>query len=99
MGINLQTETLITLSQAAALLPRDRRGKRVHVETIRRWIRSGRSGSRLEALKMGNKWVTSIEALERFGNPPREDRKARARRFPTSSRYRRAEDELDGRGC
>ena len=99
MGINLQTETLLTLSQAAAILPRDARGKRVHVASIRRWIRNGPPDRRLEALKMGRKWITSVEALQRFGNPPAESRQARVRRFPTSSRYRRSEDELDGRGC
>jgi hypothetical protein len=99
MNIDLQNETLITLAQAAELFPRNAQAKRVHVETLRRWIRRGRRGRKLEALRMGGRWYTSVEALQRFGQPPTESRQSQQRRFPRSSRYRRSENELDRRGC
>jgi hypothetical protein len=67
----LTNETLVTLAEAARHIPA-RSGKRIHCSTIWRWHAKGvwtRSGRRvrLEALRLGGRVLTSVEALERFG--------------------------------
>jgi hypothetical protein len=69
--INLATEKLITLRQAAALVPPARRGQRCHISTVFRWITCGAKAPdgtaiRLEAIRRPGAWLTSAEALERF---------------------------------
>lgn len=64
--IDLKTETKLSLSQAAKLVPPTRQDKQVHVSTIVRWILRGVRGVRLEAVRVGGRWVTTHEALERF---------------------------------
>jgi hypothetical protein len=58
--IDISTEKLITLAQAAEKL-------QVSKASITRWIIHGTHGIRLEALKFGAYWRTSEEALQRFG--------------------------------
>jgi hypothetical protein len=63
-------EPLITLRQAAKHFPLTQ-GKGLHMATVFRWIRDGvlgpnRTRIRLEAVKVGSRWLTSIAALERF---------------------------------
>jgi hypothetical protein len=71
MGIDVEHERLIGVSAAARLLPPNRGERPVHPSCILRWITSGvRVGGeivRLEALRLGGRWVTSVEALQRFG--------------------------------
>lgn len=64
----LHDETILTFSEAAARLPLVN-GKRPHASTVWRWARKGIGvqGIKLEALKLGGRFVTSFEALERFG--------------------------------
>ncbi len=69
--IDLTTETLISLSEAARSLPAGRRGRPVSLACIFRWITSGvklPSGAvvRLEGVRLGGRWLTSKEALQRF---------------------------------
>src|SRR6058998_1845316 len=64
--IDLKSETKLSLSQAAAQVPSTRQNKQVHVSTIVRWILRGVCGVRLEAVRVGGRWVTTHEALERF---------------------------------
>ena len=66
-------EQLHTLNQIIKrrIIPPSRSGKRVHVSTLIRWIRQGLKTShgqrvRLEAVRVGGKWATSLEALDRF---------------------------------
>ena len=61
----LQTETVMTFAEAAAKLPR-LNGKRIHTSTLWRWARKGIGGIRLETRRIGSRFVTSIEALDRF---------------------------------
>ena len=61
----LQDESIVTLSEAARSLPRVN-GKSPHASTIWRWARKGLSGIHLETRRIGGRFVTSIEALERF---------------------------------
>jgi hypothetical protein len=71
MSIEIRNETTITLSQAGQLLPPGRRGKRPSLGCVLRWVLEGvrlPSGEvvRLEAIRCGGRWITTIEALERF---------------------------------
>lgn len=59
--IDIHKETLVTLSEAAALLP-----DRPHVSTLHRWRMNGIHGVRLESVQIGRKRYTSQEALARF---------------------------------
>ena len=64
-------ETRITLSQAASRRPGARGCDRIHPATLTRWLLRGvksLSGQlvRLEAERLGCRWVTSEAALSRF---------------------------------
>lgn len=61
----LLTEELLTFTQATKRLPKIG-GKRPHASSIWRWARKGVQGVRLECRKIGGRFVTSAEALERF---------------------------------
>lgn len=41
-------------------------GVRPDKSTVIRWILKGKSGIRLDAVRIGNAWVTSSEAVTRF---------------------------------
>jgi len=68
--IDLTTEETFPLGEAPKYLPRGRGGVRPHFTTLLRWILDGAKGPggrvHLEALRVGGKWVTSKEALQRF---------------------------------
>jgi hypothetical protein len=64
--IDLSSETLLTLAQAARLRPPGRRGRPTHVSTIYRWIARGVRGHKLQAIRLGGALFTSREALQRF---------------------------------
>lgn len=66
MPIDLQSEDVLSLTQAAKTLPRRRRGKKPHVATLYRWAANGLRGVRLETLQVGGTMCTSMEALQRF---------------------------------
>ncbi|NLF06866.1 MAG: DUF1580 domain-containing protein [Pirellulaceae bacterium] len=64
--IDTQTETIITLTEAARLLPRRRAGRPVHVSCLYRWAQIGCRGVRLEIVQIGGTKCTSREAMQRF---------------------------------
>ena len=64
--IDTATEAVLTLAQAAAELPRRRRGRKTHVSTLYRWTVSGCRGVILESIQIGATRATSREALQRF---------------------------------
>jgi hypothetical protein len=69
----LNDETLISLSQAAARFPGHRGAERLHPATLTRWILRGVravDGRRvkLEAIRVGCRWLTSEPALQRFAD-------------------------------
>jgi hypothetical protein len=71
--IDLTTEALISLPEAARLMPPGRRNRPVNLSTILRWVLDGvrlPSGGtvRLQAVRMGGRWLTSKEALQRFAD-------------------------------
>ncbi|WP_162672261.1 DUF1580 domain-containing protein [Gemmata massiliana] len=70
-------ESLLSLSAAARLFPPLRQHAAVRASTIWRWVREGvmtpNGRVKLEAVRVGQSWITSREAVERFiaaQNPP-----------------------------
>ena len=66
--INIATENLLTLPDAAKRLPRRRRDRPVHVSTLYRWISRGVRGVRLEAVQIGGSLYVSQQSLQRFAD-------------------------------
>lgn len=66
MPINLLSEELITLNEAARQCPRRRQGKKPHLSTLYRWATRGSRGVVLETLQTPSGLCTSNEALRRF---------------------------------
>lgn len=64
MAIDINTEELLSLTQATKELPK--LGKRPSVSTLWRWCRVGINGVTMEYLRLGRKIVTSREAMARF---------------------------------
>jgi hypothetical protein len=106
---DILSETTLGLAEAARRLPSYRRGSPVSPSTLWRWITDGvklPGGQmvRLEAARLGGRWLTSVEALARFaaaqtptfgggGSPPEPPPAA-----PTRSRAQRAAEELSKAG-
>lgn len=71
MAINVFEESVLTFAEVARLLPRRRRGRKVHASCIYRWAQAGLKNSsgmtvRLETIQIGGTRCTSKEALQRF---------------------------------
>ena len=69
--IDLTCEQPIPLAEAARLVPPGRSGRKTHLSTLVRWITAGAPGPggqriRLEALRLGGRWVTTCAAIQRF---------------------------------
>ncbi len=60
--IDTANEQLLTLQQAADRMPVSRGGRPVHFATIWRWIKA----RKLEGIRIGDRWLTSVEAIQRF---------------------------------
>ena len=75
------SESVVSLAEAARLLPRRRAGKKPHVSCLYRWTVSGCKGVILESIQIGGTRCTSKEALARFferltyADDPRHDRR------------------------
>ncbi len=65
MAIDITTERLIGLDEAAKLFP-GRDGGTVHPFTVGLYARRGKLGVRLETLLAGPRRCTSLEAVARF---------------------------------
>lgn len=65
MAINIENETIVSLTEATKTLPRVN-GKRPAISTLWRWCRKGLRGVRLEYIRVGRNIATSREALSRF---------------------------------
>jgi hypothetical protein len=68
---DLMAENLVPIAAAVPLIPPSRNAEQTSFSTVWRWITQGvRSPSgdtvRLEALRLGGRWVTSREAIQRF---------------------------------
>ena len=64
--LDIQSEEIISLQEAAGRLPRRRGGKKPHVATLYRWSQQGCQGIRLEVCQIGGTRCTSVQALQRF---------------------------------
>jgi len=64
--MSLENERLIDFAEAARNLPRTSAGRHMSVKTVYRWAAHGIKGVRLEAVKVGARWMTSVEACWRF---------------------------------
>jgi hypothetical protein len=92
--LDITRESTLSLAQAANLLPPGRGGAQPTLGCVLRWILKGAkspSGEpvRLEAIRLGGRWLTSREALQRFaerltpsldGEPPAAPRTVGQRR-------------------
>jgi Protein of unknown function (DUF1580) len=65
MPIDILSEDVITLDEAAKLIP-GRDGGTAHPFTVASWTRAGRRGVVLESLLCGPRRCTSKQALQRF---------------------------------
>jgi uncharacterized protein DUF1580 len=97
--IDISTEKPLPLEEATSLIPPARRGKRTHFSTLVRWIKNGvlnPYGERvhLEAIRLGGRWMTSREALQRFAErlTPATDRPLRETPRTPTTRQRRSEE-------
>src|SRR5262245_48800337 len=69
--IDVTGQDVLTLCQASRILPPGRNGAQPHLGTLLRWILKGARKSdgslvRLEAIRFGNKWLTSRAAINKF---------------------------------
>ena len=64
--IDLESEELVCLADAAAFFPRRRGGKRPSFTTIWRWVTAGVNGIKLEAIRCGSTLCTTRPAVVRF---------------------------------
>ena len=96
--INVGAEALLSLNAAARIMPAGRNGSACSLGAVLRWVLCGsRSPSgelvRLEAIRMGGRWLTSREALQRFAErlTPSLDGEAAPTPRTTRQRQRAAE--------
>lgn len=80
--IDITTETLICIGDAAAMVPSCRQGKKTSTATIWRWISKGHGGIKLESIKRPGGTLTSREAVQRFLNAISEPREPAPRQRP-----------------
>jgi hypothetical protein len=97
--IDISVETVLTFTEAAARLPRRRRGKKPHIATLYRWAERGLKGVRLETIQVGGTCCTSIEALQRFFNGLAKPRSETSQTLPQYSRTRLRQIEQAEREC
>src|SRR5262245_11402929 len=64
--LDISNEDLITLDEAAQLIPVGRCRRLLNLSTIFRWITEGVGGIRLDAIRIGARWLTTEAALQQF---------------------------------
>jgi hypothetical protein len=90
------SEHIISLSQAAKLMPRLRCDRPCNPSTIWRWCTRGVRGVRLESIRVGGTTATSQEALARFLEAINKQANGPLKRH--STHHERTEAELTRRG-
>ena len=93
----LLDEQLLSFSQVARVLPPGRNGRPVAPSTVFRWVRDGVRGIRLEAIRIGGRWLTTREAVARF-SAALTAAEAPSTTPTNSCRHRQAEAALDAAG-
>src|SRR5215470_1017100 len=71
LSVDIRSEQLLSLPQAARRFPPYRQDRPVNPSTVWRWISAGvklPDGRRVKlgAVRLSGRWLTSIEAIERF---------------------------------
>lgn len=66
MPIDPISDRLLPLREAAALFPRRRKGARVNIATLWRWMTTGTRGVVLETVRVGNQNYTTEQAIRDF---------------------------------
>ena len=97
--IDINAEDVLTLRDAAKVLPRRRRGRKPHLSTLVRWSICGIRGVRLETIRVGGTLCTSREAHQRFCERLSSPHESPSR--PSATRQRsvqKAKKELDDAG-
>jgi hypothetical protein len=69
--IDLTSEKALGLDEICKILPPSRGAKKTSFTTVLRWIQKGARAAngqvvRLEALRLGCKWISTREAVQRF---------------------------------
>ena len=92
-------ETVLSLTEAARRVPSYRGGRPVSLSCIMRWILDGVKTPhglvRLEAVRLGGRWITSAEALKRFAAAQTPDLADRPQLPRTPTARRRASDRAE----
>jgi hypothetical protein len=102
--LDLSIESPLSLAQAARLIPPTRRGRQTHLSTVLRWVLRGAKSPagdsvRLEAVRLGGRWVTSRQAIQRFAEALTPALDTRSNSWRVRSRpSARVERELDRLG-
>jgi hypothetical protein len=98
MAARILGEHVLGLSQAANRIPAHRGRGRISAATVWRWAHVGvttQDGRKvhLEAIRLGGRWVTSVEALARFAaaqTPQADAKHVPTSPLPTPTRRQRA---------
>ena len=81
----LGQEEVFTIKELAEKLPR-LDGRRIHIASLYRWCRRGVRGVQLEHVMLGGRIMSSLEAVERFGERVAEAPCTRGPRGPRARR-------------
>src|ERR1700676_1506291 len=97
--IDMTKEKLIGLKAAAQLLPSSRLGRPVSPTCVQRWLEGGvklPSGEcvRLEGVRLGRRWLTSVAALQRFAARQTPDHIEEPAPLPRSTEQRTRASEM-----
>jgi hypothetical protein len=94
-------ESTLCLKDAARRLPPFRAGRPVTIGCLMRWILTGVKTAegpvKLEAVRLGGKWLTSLQALERFAAAQTPNLASRTPLPRTPSQRRRASERAAAR--
>src|SRR5262249_53004770 len=99
--IDLMRETPIPLAAACPLFPPRRNANRTHLSTLLRWVTPGAKGPggervKLEAVRLGGRWMTSRAAIQRFADRLTPQSDYAAQPSPrTPGKRRRASERVD----
>jgi hypothetical protein len=94
MAIDFLREKVINLHEAPEYLGHGRQGQRPHVSFLVRAIKTGIRGQKLEAVRLGGRWLTSVEALQRWCEAQTPSSPESTQK-PATKRHRRAASSQD----
>jgi hypothetical protein len=100
--IDLSTETTVSLAQVAREQPPGRGGASCSLGCVLRWVLKGvksPSGElvRLDAIRLGGRWLTSREAVQRFAERLTPNLSSETAPTPRTPSQRRRTDERAAR--